>query len=168
MIRLFRIPALLLAGGLAVPAAAEPPAAAIGITAPLESFSEVIERPLFAPDRKRHIKAAPATPAAKPVLSAIVMLKDRRYAVLQEGKSAGRRVKEGDAVGSMTVKKILRDRIVMAAADGAETVMHLFSDQPAETTKSASSTAPPPIPTVTAGVTPAGNRPPKPLITSNP
>lgn len=82
MIRSLRIPVLVLAGGLVFygPAAS---ASELPALAPLESFSEVIERPLFTPDRKRHIKAAPAAPAGKPVLTAIIMLKDRRYAVLR-------------------------------------------------------------------------------------
>lgn len=167
------------AGGLSLYSlasfASEAPAET-GAMASLESFSEVIERPLFAPDRKRHVKAAPVPPAGKPVLTAIVLLKDKRYAVLREGDAAAHRVNEGDKIGGMTVKKILRDRIVTVAADGSETTMQLFPEQPAETAKSASQPATPRVPVVTAGMSdgpppgmmPAGNRPRKPLITSNP
>lgn len=150
--------------------ASEAPVA--GAMAPLESFSEVIERPLFSPDRKRHIKAAPAPPAGQPTLTAIILLKDQRYAVLREGDAPARRVNEGDSIGSVTVKKILRDRIVTISADGTEAAMRLFPEQPAEAAKAAT----PSVPLVTAGtpevpmprMTPADNRPRKPLITSNP
>lgn len=147
-----------------------------GAMAPLESFSEVIERPLFAPDRKRPIKAAPALPAGQPVLTAIVLLKDKRYAVLREGDAPARRVNEGDSIGSATVRKILRDRIVTVAVDGTETTLRLFPEQPAETAKSAPQPVALPAPVITAdrpegpptGMMPADSRPRKPLITSNP
>lgn len=178
MIRPLQFPVLALVGGLGfggLAAAAEPPAT--GALAPLESFSEVIERPLFAPDRKRHIKPAPVPPAGKPVLSAIIMLKDRRYAVLREGNAPARRVNEGDSIDGMTVKRILRDRIVTAAAGGAETTLRLFPDPPADAAKSDTQPATsPPAPVVTvrmpegppAGMVPIDNRPRKPLITAQP
>lgn len=170
---------LMLAGSLnlfsVVSSASEAPAAS-GSMAPLASFSEVIERPLFAPDRKRHIKAVPVSPAEKPVLTAIILLKDKRYAVLREADAPARRVNEGDSIGGLMVMKILRDRIVTVAADGSETTMQLFPEQPAETAKSAPQPAVPRVPVVTAGMSdgpppgmmPADNRPRKPLITSNP
>lgn len=153
---------------LASPASEAPVA---GAMAPLESFSEVIERPLFAPDRKRHVKAAPAPPAGRPVLTAIVLLKDKRYAVLREGDAPARRVNEGDRIGGATVKKILRDRIVTVSADGTEAAMRLFPEQPNEAAKADALRAP----LVTAGMPeapppgmiPADNRSRKPLITSN-
>lgn len=148
--------------------AAEAPAA----MPPLESFSEVIQRPLFAPDRRRHLKPAAAAPAGKPVLSAIIMLKSKRYAMLRDGEAPARQVHEGDSIGGMTVKKILRDRVVLAGADGNETALPLFPNQPGGSARSASS-EPPPVPAFTAGMSggpPAGmipgdNRPRKPLIT---
>ena len=167
------IPAGLSLYGLASPAS-EPPMTAKAM-APLESFSEVIERPLFAPDRKRHIKAAPAAPAGQPVLTAIILLKDKRYAVLREGDAPARRVKEGDSITGATVKKILRDRVVTVAADGTETAMRLFPEQPAEAAKAAAQPAAPSASATAVGMTegpppgmiPTDNRPRKPLATSN-
>jgi hypothetical protein len=178
MIGPLQLPVLALVGGLGfcgVAAAAEPPTT--GALAPLESYSEVIERPLFAPDRKRHIKLAPVAPAGKPVLTAIIMLKDRRYAFLREGNAPARRVNEGDSIDGVTVKKILRDRILVVAADGAETTFRLFQDQPADVAKSDTQpAASPPAPVATAGtpegpptgIVPVDSRPRKPLITSQP
>lgn len=178
MIRPLQLAVLALVGSLGfsgIAAAAESPAT--GALAPLESLSEVIERPLFAPDRKRHIKLAPVPPAGKPVLTAIIMLKDRRYAVLREGNAPARRVNEGDRIDGMTVKKILRDRILIVAADGAETTLRLFPDPPTDAAKSDTQpAASPPAPVVTVrmpegpptGIVPVDNRPRKPLITSQP
>lgn len=180
MIRPLRLPLLVLAGSLgffSLTASASDAPATIGALAPLESFSEVIERPLFAPDRRRHIKVAAVAPAGKPVLTAIIMLKDRRYAVLRQGNAPARRVTEGDSMDGMTVKKILRDRIVTTAADGGEATLRLFPDRPADAAKSdIQPAASPPASVVTAGMlegpppgtVPAGNRSRKPLITSQP
>lgn len=178
MTRPLQLPVLALAGSLVfygLAAAVEIPAT--GALAPLENFSEVIERPLFAPDRKRHIKAAPAAPAGEPVLTAIIMLKEKRYAVLREGNASARRVNEGDSIHGRTVKRILRDRIVTVASDGAETTLRLFPDQPVDAAKSAPQPVASPVAPVIAadmpegppaGMMPADNRPRKPLIISQP
>jgi hypothetical protein len=179
MIRLLRTVLLAMAaapGFCGLSASASEAAAATGGLPPLASFSEVIDRPLFAPDRKRHIKAEPPAAAGKPVLTAIIMLKNKRYAVLREGNAPARRVNEGDSIQGLTVKKILRDRIVIVATDGAETTLRLFPDPPADAAKSETQpVASPPAPVVTAGMpdgpppglAPVDNRPRKPLITSN-
>lgn len=148
--------------------------------APLSSFSEVVNRPLFTQNRKRQNQPAPSTNAlTAPVLSAIVVLKDRRYAVLRDtAHPGGRRITEGDSVGSLTVRRIHRDRVIAIASDGSETVIRLFSDPAGEPAKAAQRMPGGPAPAAFAAaaasepppmaLAPSGNRPLKPLITSTP
>lgn len=167
--------------GVPFAAAAETGPAFMSSTPPLERLSDVIERPIFAPDRKRHIKLAPVAAPGKPTLTAVILLKDKRYAMLREGDSAARRLTEGETIGGMTIKKIMRDRVVAVSGDGAESILHLFAEPPAETAASApalpaSASIPSPHAALaTAGLTaapsvdmiPAGGvRPSKPLISA--
>lgn len=156
--------------GLCSTAALAEPTVPTRTVPPLSSFSEVLERPLFSPDRKRHLKAEPAAMPEKATLTAIILLKEKRYALLREDSSVPRRIQEGDAIGSMRVKKILRDRIIATATDGTESVIRLFADTPADaagTTATASASQVPPMTAPPAeGAITAGNRPTKPLISS--
>jgi hypothetical protein len=99
---------------------------------PLSRFSDTIERPLFAPDRRRH-EAPPqlAGPAAPIALTGIVIQDRKRYALVNEGAPAPRRIAEGERLAAGTVTQILPDRIVVAVPGGGETVVKLFDKKPA-------------------------------------
>ena len=99
---------------------------------PLQSFSETVDRPLFAPDRRRH-EAPPQImgPVAPIALTGIVIQNRTRYALINEGALAPRRIAEGERLAAGTVTQILPDRIVVAAPSGGETVVKLFDKKPA-------------------------------------
>ena len=131
--------------------AARPPAAATDAPAsgafhmaPLDTYAEVLRRPLFAPDRRAHEAPQAVASVDEPfTLSGIVIQPAASYALVEEGKTT-RRVTEGQALGGGTVKQILRDRVVLNV-NGVETAVKLFD--PATTGKS------------TPGLSPAGGIP---------
>jgi len=99
---------------------------------PLRSFSETVDRPLFAPDRRRH-EAPPQImgPVAPIALTGIVIQDRTRYALVNEGALVPRRIAEGERLAAGTVTQILPDRIVVAAPSGGETVVKLFDKKSA-------------------------------------
>jgi hypothetical protein len=111
---------------------------------PLASFSDVVDRPLFAPDRRRHDSPHSSTgPAAPVVLSGIVIEQRTRYALVNEGAPVLRRIAEGERLPAGTVKQILPDRIVLATPSG-ETVVTLFDkNQAAHSTPAPAVQGPP-------------------------
>jgi hypothetical protein len=99
---------------------------------PLQSFSETVDRPLFAPDRRRH-EAPPQIrgPVGPIALTGIVIQNRTRYALINEGALAPRRIAEGERLAAGTVTQILPDRIIVAAPGGGETVVKLFDKKAA-------------------------------------
>jgi len=94
---------------------------------PLPDFAAVTERPLFAPDRRPHEAPPQIAGSAGPIaLTGIVIEQQKRYALINEGAPLPRRIAEGERLAVGTVKQILPDRIVIAAAGGGETVIKLF------------------------------------------
>lgn len=107
--------------------AAGPPAPVPGEfhLAPLDSYAEVLRRPLFAPDRRAHEAAqAAAAPPQSFTLRGIVVEAGAHYALVDEGPTT-RRVTEGQTLGGGTVKQIERDRLVLEL-DGVDTAVKLF------------------------------------------
>ena len=92
--------------------------------APLTTYSEVVRRPLFSPDRRPHAAAQAAALPQSFELRGIVILPAAPYAIVQEG-STTKRVAEGEALGGGTVKQILRDRVVLDVK-GVETPVKLY------------------------------------------
>ena len=106
-------------------AAAQTPAAAGFHMAPLDTYAEVLRRPLFAPDRRAHEAPQAAAALAGPfALRGIVIQPAATYALVEEGKTT-KRVAEGQALGGGTVKQILHDRVVLNV-NGVETAVKLF------------------------------------------
>ncbi len=114
-----------LAARPAVAQPAEAPAGAAGFRmAPLDSYAEVLRRPLFASDRRAH-EAAQAAAVDEPfTLRGIVIQPAAAYALVEEGKTT-KRVTEGQALGRGTVTQILHDRVVLNV-NGVETAVKLF------------------------------------------
>ncbi|HTY70144.1 MAG TPA: hypothetical protein VMH36_26055 [Alphaproteobacteria bacterium] len=110
---------------VAQPAAAEAPAGAAGFRmAPLDTYAEVLRRPLFASDRRAH-EAVQAAAVDEPfTLRGIVIQPAAAYALVEEGKTT-KRVTEGQALGRGTVTRILHDRVVLSV-NGVETAVKLF------------------------------------------
>lgn len=113
--------------------AARPPLAADNSSAafhmaPLATYSEVLSRPLFAPDRRAHEAPEAAAAPQSFTLRGIVMLPAATYALVEEGKTS-RRVAVGQSLGSGTVKQILRDRVVLDI-NGVDTAVKLFEPIP--------------------------------------
>lgn len=116
------------------PAAERPPVTAAGPPAPvpgefhlapLDSYAEVLRRPLFAPDRRAHEAAqAVAAPPQSFTLRGIVVEAGAHYALVDDGP-ATRRVTEGETLGDGTVKQIERDRLVLEI-NGVDTAVKLF------------------------------------------
>jgi hypothetical protein len=84
---------------------------------PLQSFSEVSERPLFA--RSRRPSPPPSPDALKPittlVLAGVILLKDERIAIVAHGlPPVLARLTEGQEVDGWTVVAIHPDHIVVA------------------------------------------------------
>jgi hypothetical protein len=109
----------------AQPAAVEAPAAPAGFRmAPLDTYAEVLRRPLFVSDRRAH-EAAQAAAIDQPfTLRGIVIQPAASYALVEEGKTT-KRVTEGQALGRGTVTHILHDRVVLSV-NGVETAVKLF------------------------------------------
>jgi type II secretory pathway component PulC len=92
--------------------------------APLDTYAEVLRRPLFETDRRAH-EAPQAAAVDRPfALRGIVILPAASYALIEEDK-ATKRVTEGQALGGGTVTQILRDRVVLNV-NGVETAVKLF------------------------------------------
>jgi hypothetical protein len=98
---------------------------------PLNQYGEVVERPLFSPDRRAHQQArtVAATPPLPFTLRGIIVQSNVHYALIEEGSpgspAVSKRLTEGQSIGGGTVKEILRDRIVVNM-NGGETVIRLF------------------------------------------
>ena len=104
--------------------AADAPAPAGFHMASLDTYAEVLRRPLFASDRRAHETQAAATPDAPFTLRGIVIQPAAAYALIEEGKTT-KRVTEGQALGGGTVTQILHDRVVLNV-NGVETAVKLF------------------------------------------
>lgn len=90
-------------------------------------YGEMLARPLFSPMR-RPIQLAPqtVTPGQLPVLTGVAITPQRRLAVVEYGTPAkSHRVTEGQTIDYGTVERILPDRIVMRARDGAQAEVKL-------------------------------------------
>jgi hypothetical protein len=99
---------------------------------PLQSFSDTVDRPLFASDRRRHEEPPQIRgPVAPIALTGIVIQSRTRYALINEGELAPRRIAEGERLAAGTVTQILPDRIVVAAPGGGESVVKLFDKKSA-------------------------------------
>lgn len=113
------------------PATAAPRAAAADRDAfhmpRLESYGEVLERPLFSPDRRTHEAAKQAAAPPMPfVLRGIVVQPLAQYALIEEGSPAvAKRVSKGAALGGGVVSDIQRDRIVLNI-NGSSAVVKLY------------------------------------------
>src|SRR5262249_11720568 len=86
---------------------------------------EVVARPLFAPDRRRHEAAVVMSPAGPVLLRGIIISDGERYALIDEGGANSRRVKEGERLAAGLVEQILPDRIVLRAIDGGLATVRL-------------------------------------------
>lgn len=125
------------------PAIAGSPGAATFNIAPLATFAEVNERPLFAPDRRPHKTPVSVVALGTPiVLAGIVILPEGRYALIRNGGSKTVRVTEGDSIASGTIKRIMPDRIEIALGNEGEAIVKLFAPGMA---KPASDQAAPPL-----------------------
>jgi type II secretory pathway component PulC len=92
--------------------------------APLQSYAEVVRRPLFSPDRRPHETAQSGALPQSFTLCGIIIESAAHYALVQEG-STSKRVKEGEALGGGTVKQILRDQVVLDV-NGVDTAVKLY------------------------------------------
>lgn len=103
-----------LSAGDAAQAAAAPKSF---VLAPLQSFSAVAERPLFAPDRRPPPQAAADSLGAWSalVLAGIVITPSSRQALIAHGNPPSIvHLEEGQTVDGWTVQSIAADRIVVA------------------------------------------------------
>jgi hypothetical protein len=87
-----------------------------------EQYRDMLDRPLFSPSRRPTVRTvAKAAAGPLPVLKGVAILDRRRMAVVDYGSPVQTRVvTEGQAIEAGTVEKILQDRIVVRALDGAE------------------------------------------------
>jgi type II secretory pathway component PulC len=117
---------------------------------PIDAFGDVLERPLFAPDRRRHAADPPNATVAPPFsLRGIIIEGGTRIALIAEGDKT-RRVVEGQPLRGGRLIGILPDRIVLTTADGVRSEIPLRGQPP--------QASPPP-----AGDTPSrSHRPPSP------
>jgi hypothetical protein len=122
-------------------ASAAAPAVAGFRMAPLANFAEVTSRPLFSSDRRPPKPLARAAEPGTPiVLSGIIILPERRYALIRDGASPmAKRVAEGDSIPFGTIKRILPDHIEIVVGNDANAVIKLFASS--TTLKAASSQA---------------------------
>jgi hypothetical protein len=87
---------------------------------PLESFAEVIARPLFLPSRRPlpPVSAEPAKPIARFTLAGVVLEADRRVALIQSGTSPPPiMVTVGGVIDGWTVLAIESDHVVLRSAE---------------------------------------------------
>jgi type II secretion system (T2SS) protein C len=118
--------------GTAAPAAAKaaapPVERALG---PLVEFGETAARPLFAESRRPAAAPAAAPPRKATLrLEGVIAIGATKHALLRDNGGNRRfRVGEGDEVAGWTVRRIERDRVVLASPDGEIT---LETGHPAE------------------------------------
>jgi hypothetical protein len=124
------------------------PAAAQAGPGPIEAYAEVLDRPLFSADRRRHAPI-PVVAAGSAILSGIVIYGSERYAVFAgDSSSPAVRVREGQRIAAGTVMRILHDRVVLARATGGEAELRLAPEIPSDGARSSR----PPVPVLpTAG-----------------
>ena len=116
------------------------------LISPVESFSEVVERPLFWASR-RPLALLPSGPmdASAPVafvLHGIVITSDERFAMFQQGAPSRLvRLSEGQELQGWTVQSILTDRVLLRNGDR---VLELrFIDRPPVRERSGTGKNPP-------------------------
>lgn len=107
---------------VAAKAAPPPVERALG---PLAEFGETAARPLFAESRRAAAAATAAVPprTATLRLEGVITVGAAKHALLRDGGDGRRfRVGEGDEVAGWTVRRIERDRVVLASPDGEITL----------------------------------------------
>lgn len=116
------------------------------LISPVESFSEVVERPLFWASR-RPLALLPSGPMDAPapvdfVLHGIVITTDERFAMFQQGAPSRLiRLSEGQELQGWTVQSILTDRVLLRNGDR---VLELrFIDRPPVRERSGTGKNPP-------------------------
>jgi hypothetical protein len=111
-------------------------------TASLDSYREMLERPLFSPARRAPAQADDAAiePGDMPILQGVVLARDKRIALLAYGTpSKAQRVHEGQNVGPWKVEKIAKDRVTLRASDGKAATVRLKTEGLHQATTSVSS-----------------------------
>lgn len=107
--------------------------------APLDAYAELIERPLFAENRRPYQPPPPVTepeppapPAAPPsplraALTSIVITPDQRIALARDlGNGSTVRLERGSTLNGWTVERILPDKVIFVQG-GEEEVLELRS-----------------------------------------
>ncbi len=86
----------------------------------IETYREIVERPLFAADRRPAPVAMAADKglASTIMLTGVILLPEARYAVVKEGAAAVRSVTEGTHLSAGTVERITAEGISLRLADG--------------------------------------------------
>lgn len=115
----------------------------------IETYREVVERPLFAPDRRPAPVAVDAGLATAVVLTGVILLPQARYAVIKEGTAPVRSVAEGTHLSVGTIERITRDGISLRLTDGrvaAMTVVRPASARPTAVAQLSSGGEPAPTP----------------------
>ncbi|HEY1723148.1 MAG TPA: hypothetical protein VGG27_18030 [Magnetospirillaceae bacterium] len=133
---------MLVASGAGAIAWGEDGAPAGGVYVPptVDTFHDIIERPLFSP--KRRPAPQMATDAAGPVrLMGVVLLPDARYAMIKEGTAAPQLTAEGTQISSGIIEKVTADGIILRGTDGSPLTIPVF----ATTAEKANATAAAPI-----------------------
>lgn len=140
----------------------------------IDTYREVVERPLFAPDRRPAPVAIDAGSAVAVVLTGVILLPQARYAVVKEGTAPVRSVAEGAHLSVGTVERITRDGISLRLADGHIAALTVVRPASAQATamaqlSSGGGTMPTPRPTPPyTGKTAAGGDGERDALTSSP
>lgn len=94
--------------------------------AAIDEYTIILERPLFSPQRRPFVVAAPVPePVAAPRvrLSAITIFNSVRVAVIRETDSnQTRHIKEGDSLGEWVVDKVGRNSVILVTEDQKITI----------------------------------------------
>jgi type II secretory pathway component PulC len=95
-------------------------------SASLESYREMLERPLFSPARRAAPGADPASsePADLPVLQGVVLSQSKKIALISYD-SKTQRVQEGHEAGAWKVQSIAKDHVVFRGANGTTATARL-------------------------------------------
>jgi hypothetical protein len=83
---------------------------------PLEAFRDIVERPLFTPNRRPSTTAPAATPQGLR-LEGVIVVGAQKRAIIKQADGHTARVGEGETVGEWTVRQIESERVLLVAGD---------------------------------------------------
>jgi hypothetical protein len=116
----------------------------------IDTYREIVDRPLFSSDRRPAPVLADRGAVASVVLTGVIVLPETRLAVIKEGTAPARSVPEGTQLGIGTIEQVTRDGISLRLADGRIAAMTVVRPVAAQAAAAANPSRAAAIPTAIA------------------